>query len=110
VKLLVDQNLSYKLVGLLCDLFPNSAHVGDVGLRNAGDDEVWKYAATHGYLIVTKDEDFNSRSAVHRLPPKVIWIQTGNCATDRVHVLLRRNFDEITEFEQQGDIGVLALL
>jgi predicted nuclease of predicted toxin-antitoxin system len=110
VKLLFVQNLSPKLVALLHDLFPGSEHVRQVGLRDADDHIVWEYAAMHGFTIVTKDEDFNARSLIRELPPKVVWIQTGNCATDRVHVLLRRNLDEIAAFESQADVGVLALL
>ncbi|HEX6963693.1 MAG TPA: DUF5615 family PIN-like protein [Lacipirellula sp.] len=110
MKLLFDQNLSFKLVELLADLFPGSEHVRNVGLRDVDDYEIWVYAASHGFTIVTKDEDFNARSAVRGFPPKVIWIQMGNCATERVHVLLRRNLDEIVVFEQRDDIGVLALL
>jgi predicted nuclease of predicted toxin-antitoxin system len=35
VKLLLDQNLSYKLVAAIDDMFPGSAHVRDVGLAEA---------------------------------------------------------------------------
>jgi hypothetical protein len=45
VKLLSDENLSPKLTRLLCDLYPNSTHVRDVGLARADDDVVWEYAA-----------------------------------------------------------------
>ena len=34
MKLLFDENLSYKLVRLLADLFPDSVHVRDVGLES----------------------------------------------------------------------------
>jgi len=42
MKLLFDQNLSPKLVRLLEDLFPDSVHVRDVGLKSADDLIVWK--------------------------------------------------------------------
>jgi predicted nuclease of predicted toxin-antitoxin system len=42
MKLLFDENLSYKLVRLLAHLFPDSVHVRDVGLKAADDSEVWK--------------------------------------------------------------------
>lgn len=110
MKLLFDQNLSHKVVDLLVDLYPDSVHVRSIGLREAGDAEIWTFAATNGFTIVTKDEDFNARSVVLGFPPKVVWIQTGNCATDRVHVLLRRNFDDVAAFECGDEVGVLALL
>ena len=37
MKLLFDENLSHKLVGLLADLFPGSVHVREVGLKAADD-------------------------------------------------------------------------
>jgi Domain of unknown function (DUF5615) len=40
MKLLFDENLSLKLVRLLDDLFPESVHVRDVGLK-AADDSVY---------------------------------------------------------------------
>ena len=44
MKLLFDENLSHRLVRLLEDLFPNSIHVRDVGLKAADDPLVWEYA------------------------------------------------------------------
>jgi predicted nuclease of predicted toxin-antitoxin system len=44
MKLLFDENLSYKLVSLLADLFPDSLHVRDAGLKAADDHLVWQYA------------------------------------------------------------------
>jgi predicted nuclease of predicted toxin-antitoxin system len=110
VKLLFDQNLSHKLVPLLGDLFPGSEHVRNIGLREADDETIWNYAESNQFLIVTKEEDFHSWSLLRGAPPKVIWIQSGNCATDRVEVLLRRNLDEIRKLEQSADVGVLQLL
>jgi predicted nuclease of predicted toxin-antitoxin system len=46
MKLLFDENLSPKLVGLLDDLYPNSVHVRDVGLKSA-DDPVMKPNEIH---------------------------------------------------------------
>jgi predicted nuclease of predicted toxin-antitoxin system len=45
VRLLLDENLSPRLVRVLTDLFPGSTHVRDVGLSRATDDAVWTYAA-----------------------------------------------------------------
>jgi predicted nuclease of predicted toxin-antitoxin system len=44
VKLLFDQNLSHKLVRRLSDLFPDSSHVREIGLKEADDPSVWEYA------------------------------------------------------------------
>jgi predicted nuclease of predicted toxin-antitoxin system len=57
MKLLFDENLSYKLVRLLADLFPDSIHVRDVGLKAAEDSEIWKYAQDNSFIICSKDSD-----------------------------------------------------
>ena len=44
MKLLLDQNLSYRLCDALKDVFPHITHVGLLGMQNANDLEIWKYA------------------------------------------------------------------
>ena len=41
MKLPLDQNLSWRLVEQLQDLFPDSTHVREIGLDHASDDAVW---------------------------------------------------------------------
>jgi predicted nuclease of predicted toxin-antitoxin system len=78
MKLLVDENLSPKLVGQLADIFSESAHVRDLGLARASDPSVWQHAILHGFTIVSKDEDFHHLSFLRGSPPKEIGINTGN--------------------------------
>lgn len=81
MKLLFDQNLSPKLVARLADLFPDSVHVQSLGLDSADDNQIWEHARLNGFAIVSKDEDYNNLSVVRGSPPKVIWLQLGNCTT-----------------------------
>ena len=89
MKLLFDQNLSPFLASRLADIFPDSAHVLDVGLSMADDDAVWNYARANCFIIVSKDSDFHERSVFSGAPPKVIWIRRGNCSTDAIERLMR---------------------
>jgi predicted nuclease of predicted toxin-antitoxin system len=109
VKLLLDQNLSPVLVQSLVGLYPDTAHVRDVGLQAADDDAVWAYAAEHGFVIVSKDADFHQRSFVFGHPPKVVWIRRGNCSTAEIEVILRARRDELLSFERDEDQSFLAL-
>jgi len=84
MKLLFDENLSHKLTLLLEDLFPNSIHVRDVGLKSADDPLVWEYAKNYGLLLVSKDSDMHQRSFLFGPPPKVVWVRLGNCSTSEV--------------------------
>jgi predicted nuclease of predicted toxin-antitoxin system len=110
VKLLFDQNLSHKLVRALADLYPNSAHVREVGLKTSADRLIWEHAKDNGYVIVSKDSDFYQRSLLYGQPPKVIWIRRGNCSTGEIERILRDHFDEITRFEKDLQETFLILL
>lgn len=61
MKFLFDENLSHKLVRLLADIFPDSVHVRDIGLKAADDSEVWKYAQDHTFIICSKDSDLHQQ-------------------------------------------------
>lgn len=89
MKLLFDQNLSYKLPSLLEDLFPGSAQVRTLGLDQADDQAVRDYAAANGFAVVTQDADFADLTFLHGAPPKVVWLRCGNKATRYVCDLLR---------------------
>jgi predicted nuclease of predicted toxin-antitoxin system len=58
VKLLLDQNISRKLVPLLREEFPDSAHVGELDLAQSTNRQIWDYAGQNNYVIVSKDSDF----------------------------------------------------
>lgn len=109
MKLLFDQNLSRHLVGALADLFPGSSHTGLVGLERAPDTSVWKYAAEHECILVSKDSDFHQMSLVRGAPPKVIWIRRGNASTRQVGELLRQHLPDLQAFAQDPAAVFLAL-
>lgn len=109
MRLLVDQNLSPRLVAALATTYPDSTHVRDVGLAKADDDVVWRYAAEQGFTIVSKDADFHERSFVLGPPPKVIWIRRGNCSTDEVLSLLQSAHAALMDFEKDPEGSFLAL-
>jgi predicted nuclease of predicted toxin-antitoxin system len=109
MKLLFDQNVSPKLVGLLTDLYPGSSHVQTERLHSAGDDDVWDFARDPDFMIVTKDADYNNMSIQHGWPPKVLWLLTGNCTTKELETLFRSRYVVIAAFENDPTVGTLAL-
>lgn len=44
MKLLVDQNISFRVIKKINYLYPNSKQVNDINLTNATDKAIWKYA------------------------------------------------------------------
>lgn len=57
MKLLFDQNLSFKLCQMIADLFPDSSHVRLLGLSEGADRALWDFAKANGFCIVTQDVD-----------------------------------------------------
>jgi predicted nuclease of predicted toxin-antitoxin system len=109
VRLLLDQNLSPRLIPALADLYPGSLHVREVELASADDAAVWRYALEQGLTIVSKDADFHERSFVLGQPPKVVWIRRGNCSTEEVLTLLRSEVQAVLGFETDPEATFLAL-
>ena len=67
MRLLFDQDLSRRLVDLLADEFPGSAHVTEHGRDTATDDAMWRYARDHGFVAASKDSAFPTGSpGLHR--------------------------------------------
>jgi predicted nuclease of predicted toxin-antitoxin system len=109
VKLLFDENLSHTLVVRLEDLFPNSIHVRQVGLKSAEDLLVWNYAKSNGLIIVSKDADMHQRSFLFGPPPKVVWVRLGNCSTSEIEHLLRRHIAALRTFDTDEFASFLIL-
>ncbi|HEX8398054.1 MAG TPA: DUF5615 family PIN-like protein [Pyrinomonadaceae bacterium] len=109
MKLLFDENLSHKLARLLADIFPNSLHVRDIGLKATSDPLVWDYAKDNDFMIVSKDADMHDLSLVFGNPPKVVWVRLGNCSTLQIEELLRRDFDVIKLFYEDDSVSLLVL-
>jgi predicted nuclease of predicted toxin-antitoxin system len=109
LKLLLDENLSPRLIAAIGDLYPGSTHVEDCGLVSLPDEQIWDYAGENGYTIVTKDSDFSELSVLRGSPPKVIWLRTGNCTTIRAGFLLRDAFPRIQDFLNADEENCLVI-
>jgi Uncharacterized protein conserved in bacteria len=109
MKLLFDENLSRKLVPLLAAEYPGSIHVEHASLLEADDVTVWTYAASNGFIIASKDSDFQQRSLTRGHPPKGLWLRVGNAPTSAVVQLLRSRLIEVAAFAADPKRSVLAL-
>lgn len=105
---LVDENLSHRLVHALKDLY-NAVHVRDIGLSAASDTRIWEYGGRHDLIIVSKDSDFHQRSFLLGPPPKVVWIQRGNCPTRDVESILREHKNDLEAFHANPLTAFLML-
>ena len=88
---------------------PNSVHVAALGLGSTPDPTLWEFAGEHGFVFLTKDKDYANFSLAWGAPPKVILLQTGNCSTDRLLGLIRRNAIRLADFESDVKRSLLVL-
>ena len=109
MKLLFDQNISFRLIKRIIDLFPESKQVRELGLENSTDSEIFDFAKRNDFAIVTFDSDFYDLNIIKGFPPKVIWIRTGNTTTNNLENLLRNKSDLIELFLTE-DYGCLEII
>lgn len=97
-RLLLDQNLSFKITKGIRDLFPDSKHVSDFKFEGKNDLDIWSFAKSNNYCIVTFDSDFIDISVLNGFPPKIIWLRIGNSTTKKIIQTLISNHLVITDF------------
>ncbi len=108
MKLLLDQNLSRRLLPDLTQVFPESTQVALLGLDHAEDIEIWRVAQERGFTIVTKDADFVELALVLGTPPKVVWLNLGNVANAVMRQILLAHAEDIRNFAESPE-GVLEI-
>ncbi|MCE3295995.1 MAG: hypothetical protein K0R65_1709 [Crocinitomicaceae bacterium] len=112
MKLLFDQNISFRITKKLPSSFKECKHVSDVGLLNAEDPKIWEFSRKNDFTIVTFDSDFYDISLIEGQPPKIIWLKTGNMTSNGLVKLLVKYEKEILDFiekEEYTEISCLEL-
>lgn len=109
MKLLLDQNLSFRLLEKLENAYPGSTQVRLIGLDQAEDLAIWNYAKEKDFVIVTKDSDFHEFGLVYGNTPKVIWLKCGNKPKWYELGLLLNNQDKINAFFQDKESSCLEV-
>ncbi len=102
MRLLFDESLSPRLVLSLRDLFPESESALRNGLAGAGDRRILDYAASHDFVLVSTDSDFERLlSEVPR--SRVVILRSCDYPTDVAAEVLRRNAIRIVELAGSQD-------
>jgi predicted nuclease of predicted toxin-antitoxin system len=112
MKLLLDQNISFRIINRIQDIFRGSKQVRELGLENSKGSAIWTFAKENGYCIATFDGDFYDLGLIKGSSPKVIWLRLGNTSTQNIEKVLRKNFELINIFLTGPDyleIGCLEI-
>lgn len=109
MKLLLDENLSRRMVPFLQASYPGSTQVALVGLERSDDRIIWEYARLNGYIIVTRDADFEELSTLLGRPPQVIWLRVANQSKTGILNLLAANYDMIATALEEEHLSCIEL-
>ena len=111
MKLLLDANLSFRLIKKLEAFFPDCLHVERTGLPIPAEDiQIWHWAKAHDYIVVTNDDDFHRLASRFGFPPKVVLLRTGNQSTRAIAEVLIRHQADIEQLHRSDEYGLLELL
>ena len=103
MKFLIDGQLPKKLSLWLkmefdCEVF----HINDLNLQFAEDKEVFEQAKKLNAIIITKDRDFLKLQIRLGVPPKVIWVTSGNTSNKRLKQIFSKLFPKAIQLLKQG--------
>jgi predicted nuclease of predicted toxin-antitoxin system len=111
MKLLLDANLSWRMVSVLKLHFDDCLHVDSIGLTvPAKDAEIWDFALENELIIVSNDEDFIDFINVKGFPPKVVLLKTGNQSKLFITNLLIQRKADILLLSNSSDLGLLEII
>jgi len=107
---LIDQNISHRIVPQIAFLFDELVHVKTLGWIDWNDHEIFMSARNLKYdAVITLDEDFNKLLLQHGTPPKVIWLKTGNCSTIQLTGVILAHKEVILNFLSNDTFECLEL-
>ena len=109
MKLLLDENLSRRIIPMIQDAYPESSQIALEGMESANDKAVWAYAQQQGFILVTQDSDFNEMSVLYGHPPKVIWLKCGNQPRKRIVEILLSIQEDVKAFANNSAISCLEV-
>ena len=109
MKLLLDENLSRRLVPALQARFPGSSQVALLGLERASDAQLCEFADQHGFVICSKDDDFHRLVAARGYRPRLIHLALGNVSNDVVLAALLAAADRLLQAFDDPMTGVVVI-
>jgi predicted nuclease of predicted toxin-antitoxin system len=109
VKLLLDENLSRRLVPALQARFPGSSQVALLSLERATDAQLCEHAAQHDFVICTKDDDFQRLVAARGYRPRLIHLALGNVGNHAVLAALLSAADRLHDAFDDPATGVVVI-
>ena len=109
MKLLFDENISYKILKKIGSDYNDSNHCNSIRPLLKNDFEIWEYARKNNFSIVTFDEDFEQLEMLYSFPPKIILLKFGNASTQFIADYFLSNYTLVQDFIASEKQGLLEL-
>lgn len=103
MRFLVDNQLPVALARSLGSLGVSCEHVLDVGLAEASDAEIWRYAVERQVVLISKDEDFFHLSGQQNAAVQFVWVRLGNCRKQEILAAIERVWPQVHACLEAGD-------
>jgi predicted nuclease of predicted toxin-antitoxin system len=108
-KILIDNNLSHRLIGRLQNWLVEFDHVVNHDLDESEDTIIWAFAKKNDYVILTKDTDFHFLLTLYGAPPKVIRLNIGNASNKDIIAAIEKHKTLIEMFVRTDKTSLLEL-
>ena len=103
----IDAQLSPHLAPWLSSEFDVEAKpIRELGLRDAGDREIFMAAREAGAVVLTKDSDFARLLEQLGPPPQILWLTIGNTSNTRLREVMSNNFPTVRSLLLRGELLV----
>jgi len=109
MRLLIDNALSPRLADVLSRAGHDVLHVRDVGLRDADDETILRFAETESRVVVSADTDFGTLLAIGKgkLPSVILFRRGSPRSPEKQAAFLVANLPALEEELLQGAIVTL---
>jgi predicted nuclease of predicted toxin-antitoxin system len=100
----IDAQMSPAIAAWINSSFAvNAVGIRDLGLRDAGDGEIFEAAKRESAVIMTKDGDFMVLLDRLGAPPQVIWVTCSNTSNARLKEILTDTLPKAIELLKAGE-------
>lgn len=110
MNILIDANISWRIIKILNNYFTNVIHSRDLDVvQPAKDLEIWSFCNKNNYTIITHDDDFEKIILIKGSPPKVIILKTYNKNTLEISNIIFNKKLVIENFILNADQSILEI-
>lgn len=103
----IDAQISPAIAAWIKEKFNvESVAVGQLGLRDSTDEDIFEAARVASAVVMTKDSDFVRILERRGQPPSIIWITCGNTSNENLKRILNTTLHKALKLLSDGDILV----